>query len=80
VQASHRISNINDQGSDGWEVFLRARALMAEGHQITELTIGEHDIRTDPSILKAMHASAAAGNTGYAMVPGSAALRQSVAG
>jgi arginine:pyruvate transaminase len=79
VQASHRISNINDQGSDGWEVFLRARALMAEGHQITELTIGEHDIRTDPSILKAMHASAAAGNTGYAMVPGSAALRQSVA-
>ena len=79
MQASHRISNINDQGSDGWEVFLRARALMAEGHQITELTIGEHDIRTDPSILKAMHASAAAGNTGYAMVPGSAALRQSVA-
>ena len=79
MQASHRISNINDQGSDGWEVFLRARASMAEGHQITELTIGEHDIRTDPSILKAMHASAAAGNTGYAMVPGSAALRQSVA-
>ena len=79
MQASHRISNINDQGSDGWEVFLRARALMAKGHQITELTIGEHDIRTDPSILKAMHASAAAGNTGYAMVPGSAALRQSVA-
>lgn len=79
MQASHRISNINDQGSDGWEVFLRARALMAEGHQITELTIGEHDIRTDPSILKAMHASAAAGNTGYAMVPGSAALRQNVA-
>ena len=79
MQASHRISNINDQGSDGWEVFLRARALMAEGHQITELTIGEHDIRTDPSILKAMHASAAAGNTGYAMAPGSAALRQSVA-
>jgi len=79
VQPSHRISNINSQGSDGWEVFLRARQLMAEGHPITELTIGEHDIRTDPSILEAMHASATAGNTGYAMVPGIAELRQTVA-
>ena len=79
MQPSHRISTINEQGSDGWEVFLRARAMMAEGYDITELTIGEHDIRTDPSILEAMHRSAIAGNTGYAMVPGSAALRQSVA-
>ena len=52
---------------------------MAEGHPITELTIGEHDIRTDPSILEAMHASATAGKTGYAMVPGIAELRQTVA-
>jgi len=53
MQPSQRISNMNLDGSDGWEVFIRARALIEAGQQITELTIGEHDIRTDPSILKA---------------------------
>ena len=38
---------MNLDGSDGWEVFIRARALIEAGQQITELTIGEHDIRTD---------------------------------
>ena len=79
MQPSQRISNMNLDGSDGWEVFIRARALIEAGQQITELTIGEHDIRTDPSILKAMHASAMAGNTGYAMVPGMHALRKAIA-
>ena len=79
MQPSQRISQINLDGSDGWEVFLRARALSDAGHKITELTIGEHDVLTDISILKAMHASAIAGNTGYAMVPGIYALRKAVA-
>ena len=61
---------------DGWMGSILARALFEDaGHKITELTIGEHDIRTDPSILEAMHASAIAGNTGYTMVPGIDTLR-----
>ncbi|MGJ8604010.1 MAG: pyridoxal phosphate-dependent aminotransferase [Marivita sp.] len=76
---SHRITTLNGDGSDGWDVFYRARAMVAAGHDVTELTIGEHDIRTDPSILNAMHQSALGGHTGYALVPGIAALRDEVA-
>ncbi len=76
---STRITTLNDDGSDGWEVFYRARQMVAEGHQVTELTIGEHDVRTDPAILDALYAAAKGGHTGYAMVPGVAALRDHVA-
>lgn len=76
---STTLTNITGGGSDGWEVFMRARQMIAAGTPVTELTIGEHDIRTDPSILAAMDASARGGHTGYAMVPGIAALRQEVA-
>lgn len=76
---SRRITSLNDGGSDGWEVFYRARQMIAAGTPVTELTIGEHDIRTDPSILDAMDRAAKAGHTGYAMVPGIAPLRAEVA-
>lgn len=76
---SHRITTLNGDGSDGWDVFYRAREMIAEGIPVTELTIGEHDIGTDPSILKAMYESALGGHTGYAIVPGISALRDEVA-
>ncbi|MGR3501494.1 pyridoxal phosphate-dependent aminotransferase [Pseudaestuariivita sp.] len=79
MQLSHRITHLLDGGSDGWEIFNRARAMIAAGTPVTELTIGEHDIRTDPSILAAMDASARAGHTGYASVPGTDALRDTIA-
>ncbi len=78
MQVSQRISNLTGGGSDGWDVFYRARKMIAAGVDVTELTIGEHDVRTDPSILAAMDASAVGGHTGYAMVPGIAALREAV--
>ncbi len=79
MKASKRIANLTNGGSDGWDVFYRARAMVAAGKPVTELTIGEHDIRTHPSILGAMHDSAMNGHTGYAMVPGTDDLRASVA-
>ena len=79
MKLSHRITHLTPGGSDGWEVFYKARALKDAGAAITELTIGEHDIRTHPSILDAMHVSAKGGHTGYAAVPGSQALREAVA-
>lgn len=79
MQLSHRIEHLTGGGSDGWDVYHRARALIAAGETVTELTIGEHDIRTDPAILGAMDRSARGGHTGYAAVPGVAALRDRVA-
>jgi len=76
---SQRITTLNGDGSDGWDVFYRARAMIAAGVPVTELTIGEHDIGTDPSILRAMYDSARDGHTGYAIVPGISALRDEVA-
>lgn len=79
MRVSHRIANLTDGGSDGWEVFNHARKLVANGAEITELTIGEHDVGTDPVILEAMHAAAMGGHTGYASVPGIRTLRQTLA-
>lgn len=79
MQASQRITEILGGGSDGWGVFNKARDMIAAGTPVTELTIGEHDIRTAAPILQDMHRAAMDGHTGYASVPGVAALRQEVA-
>ena len=73
-----RIRTLTPDG-DGWDLFYEARRIVAKGVPVIELTIGEHDVRTDPSILDAMDRSARAGNTGYAAVPGIPALRAAVA-
>lgn len=74
-----RLTGLTPSGSDGWEILYAARALIDDGTPVIQLTIGEHDIRTDPSILDAMHRSALGGHTGYASVPGTHALRDAVA-
>ncbi|MBT5820926.1 MAG: pyridoxal phosphate-dependent aminotransferase, partial [Rhodobacteraceae bacterium] len=51
---SPTLTEITGGGSDGWEVFMRAREMIAAGTPVTELTIGEHDIKTAPDILQAM--------------------------
>lgn len=79
MRASKRIRGLTGGGDDGWGLMLRARAMLEAGQDVVELTIGEHDIRTDPVILAAMDASARAGNTGYASVPGNLDLRAEVA-
>ncbi|MCF2872843.1 pyridoxal phosphate-dependent aminotransferase [Octadecabacter sp. G9-8] len=79
MKLSHRITHLTPSGSDGWEVFYRARAMKAAGENVLELTIGEHDIRTHASILAAMNESAKGGHTGYASVPGTPELRKAVA-
>lgn len=76
---SHRITRITGGGPDGWDLFRKARRMIAEGRPVVELTIGEHDIRTDPRILDAMDAAARGGHTGYAAVPGIPELRAEIA-
>jgi arginine:pyruvate transaminase len=79
MQLSKRIQQITTDGSDGWGILYKSRAMIAKGRDVLELTIGEHDIRTDPKILAAMHQSALSGHTGYASVPGTPDLRRAVA-
>lgn len=79
MKISHRITGLLGGGSDGWGVFNRARQMIADGIPVTELTIGEHDIRTAAPILQDMHRSAMSGHTGYAAVPGTSALRDEIA-
>lgn len=79
MELSQRITGLTGGGSDGWEVFNKARQMIADGVAVTELTIGEHDIRTAAPILQEMHRAALSGHTGYASVPGTNALRDTVA-
>jgi len=79
MQISKRLTGILGGGSDGWGVFLRARQMIADGIPVTELTIGEHDIRTAAPILQDMHRAALGGHTGYAAISGTTTLRDIVA-
>ncbi|HGG65340.1 MAG TPA: pyridoxal phosphate-dependent aminotransferase, partial [Rhodobacteraceae bacterium] len=79
MQLSNRITTLLDNGHDGWGLYLKSIEMIESGIPVTELTIGEHDIRTHPDILNAMHKSALGGHTGYAAVPGTDELRQAVA-
>ncbi len=79
MKTSNRIENITNGSSDGWEIFYKARKMMASGTEVIELSIGEHDVGTDPAILKSMHKAAISGHTGYAPVPGIEELRALIA-
>ena len=79
MKPSNRIASITNGGSDGWEIFYKARQMVSSGTDVIELSIGEHDIGTDPAILKAMNEAALNGHTGYALVPGIEELRSLVA-
>lgn len=79
MKLSNRIMSITGEGSDGWDILYRSRDMIAAGTPVLELTIGEHDNRTDRSIIDAMYQSATAGNTGYAAVPGQQKLREAIA-
>ena len=79
MRLAQRITGLTGGGSDGWDVYYKANAMDAAGHDITHLTIGEHDIGTDRSILDAMHAATLAGVTGYSAFNGIKGLRERVA-
>jgi len=54
-----------DLGGAKWEIHFRARKLKAQGRRIIELTIGEPDAPTPPTLIDAACESMRAGRTGY---------------
>lgn len=79
MKLAHRNSHMSEDGDDGWAILFRARAMLAAGEHIDMLAIGEPDVKTDPAILDAMHASAMGGNTGYTDIAGQHSLRAEIA-
>lgn len=79
MKLSTRIRSIVEGGSDGWEVWYRARDLRDAGHDITMLTLGDHDRLTPEVLIEAMAAAARSGHTGYKPMAGMAELRAAVA-
>ena len=79
MKLSNRIIGINAGGSDGWGIYMMARAMERDGIDVTHLTIGEHDIKTDAIILEAMYKAGLDGHTGYAFGSGNPGLRERIA-
>jgi arginine:pyruvate transaminase len=79
MELSQRIRNVVGGGDDGWSVHYRGRAMKAAGEPVVMLSVGDHDITTDPSILAAMKAGMDAGHLGYSPVMGLEELRDAVA-
>ena len=79
MELSRRIRNVVPGGKDGWELLYRAWELQRAGEPVVMLTIGDHDIKTDPAILDAMKAAMDRGNLGYAELSGIPELRAAIA-
>lgn len=79
MKIADRIGHITQGASDGWGIYYKTLEMIEAGERVLTLTIGEHDIRTDEAILKAMYDSAAAGNTGYTIGSGRNDLRRAIA-
>lgn len=79
MRIAARVGAITGGGPDGWDLFRKARALVAAGVPVAELTIGEHDTPTDPAILDAMDRAARGGHAGYPVIPGHPELRAAIA-
>ena len=79
VQLSEKFRRQVGGSTDPWEPYYTARRMAESGIPVVELTIGDHDVRTDHSILEAMYSSARRGSTGYTVVRGIETLRAAVA-
>jgi len=79
MQLAPRIAHIAGTEGDGWGIYYRTREMIRAGERVLNLTIGEHDVKTDAAILTAMHGAAMAGHTGYTFGAGLPELRAAIA-
>ena len=78
-ELSKRITSLVKPGGDGWSVHYRAQKMRQAGIDVTLLSVGDHDVKTDPSVLEAMMSSAYGGNLGYTAIQGDLKLRTAIA-
>jgi arginine:pyruvate transaminase len=67
-------------GGAKWEVYLKARKMMAAGADIVNMTIGEPDVSTPSRLADTAVAAIRAGRTGYSDGRGEINLREALAG
>ena len=79
MDVSEVARNLSTLGSAKWDLHVRARALVAAGHPIIELTIGEPDEPMAPALVPAMAQALEAGRVGYSNGRGEAALLDALA-
>ena len=58
-------NNLKNLGSEKWAVHLKARELIATGHNVIELTIGEPDMPPEDDVINECIRSIKAGRTKY---------------
>ena len=66
-------------GGAKWEVYSKAKELVAEGRDIIEMTIGEPDVPTPVELVDATVHALRQGRTAYSNGPGEAGLRNALA-
>ncbi|NDW53666.1 pyridoxal phosphate-dependent aminotransferase [Aliiroseovarius sp. PrR006] len=76
TEITQRLSGL---GGAKWEVHLKAKELVDQGHDIVEMTIGEPDVPTPVSLIEAATAAMHAGRTTYSDGRGEAGLRKALA-
>lgn len=72
---TERLANL---GGDKWAVHMAARARVAQGDEIIELTIGEPDLPTDPGLVEICAEAMRAGRTRYSNGRGEDSLVQAL--
>jgi arginine:pyruvate transaminase len=68
-----------DTGGAKWAIHHRARALIAEGRDLIELTIGEPDLAPDPALFDVAYNAMKAGRTRYSSGRGEPTLLEALA-
>lgn len=73
------LDRLQGTGGDKWELYLKARDLVAEGRDIIELTIGEPDVPMPVELIDVASAAMHQGRTNYADGRGELGLREALA-
>ena len=77
MKLAQRTSRLGTESA--FEVLARANALMAEGHDVINLGIGQPDFRTPEHVVEAARKALADGHHGYTPANGIVELREAVA-
>ena len=73
------LDRLQGTGGDKWELYLKARELVAKGRDIIELTIGEPDVPTPAELIDVASDAMRQGRTNYSNGRGEVGLREALA-